>query len=134
MVLNSKDFVDSNRSLTHDNRFTCSLVVTSLFTNVPVQQTIEIIVNYFYSVNKLGFLNFCKKDFKKFLELALYDSYFIFDGSLYKQIDGCSMGNPLSPILANIFLCNFEANFLDKCPLDFKPRFYKRNVDDLHFV
>ena len=130
-VLNSKDFVDSIKSLTHhNNRFMCSLDVTSLFTNVPVQQTIDIIVDYFYSMNKPGFLNFCRSDFRKFLELALYDSYFIFSGELYKQIDGCSMGNPISPILANIFLCDFEANFLDKCPIDFRPCFYKRYVDD----
>ena len=41
------------------------------------------------------------------------------------------MGSPLGPILANIFLSHHEENWLNKCPMKFKPRFYRRNVDDI---
>ena len=30
--------------------------------------------------------------------------HFIFDGTLYKQIDGVAMGSPLGPSLSNVFL------------------------------
>jgi len=44
------------------------------------------------------------------------------------------MGNPASPVIANIFLCNFEKLFIDSCPNEFKPKFYKRYVDDTFLI
>ena len=41
------------------------------------------------------------------------------------------MGSPLGPILANIFLSHHEENWLNKCPIEFKPSFYRRYVDDI---
>ena len=35
-----------------------------------------------------------KTEFKELLSLATKDSHFIFDGTLYKQIDGVAMGPP----------------------------------------
>ena len=40
------------------------------------------------------------------------------------------MGLPLSPTLANIFLCYHESNWLENCPKEFKPIFFRRYVDD----
>ena len=41
------------------------------------------------------------------------------------------MGNPLGPTFANIFLCHHENNWLENCLELFKPKFYRRYVDDL---
>ena len=41
------------------------------------------------------------------------------------------MGSPLGPALANIFMCSFESIWLQDCPNDFKPVFYRRYVDDI---
>ena len=68
--------------------------------------------------------------FKKLLEIAILDCHFLFNKKIYKQVDGCAMGSPLGPILANIFMCNLEENFLNSCPASFKPLIYKRYVDD----
>ena len=35
-----------------------------------------------------------------------------FNNNLYKQTDGCGMGNPLSPVLANIFMCKPETDII----------------------
>ena len=35
------------------------------------------------------------------------------------------------PILANIFLLHHEEKWLNKCPVEFKPSFYRRYVDDI---
>jgi hypothetical protein len=48
----------------------------------------------------------------------------------YRQIDGMAMGNPLGPIFADIFLSFYEEKWLHECPIDFKPIFYRRYVDD----
>jgi len=40
------------------------------------------------------------------------------------------MGLPLSPTLANIFLCFYESTWLADCPDEFRPFLYRRYVDD----
>ena len=44
----------------------------------------------------------------------------IFDGKLYKQVDGVVMGSPLGSTLSNPFLVHLEKNWLQNCPSDFK--------------
>ncbi|MEL6606615.1 MAG: reverse transcriptase domain-containing protein, partial [Cyanobacteria bacterium J06614_10] len=56
--------------------------------------------------------------------------HFVFNGSLYKQVEGMAMGSPLGPTFANIFMCHLEQEYLSQCPNAFKPSFYKRYVDD----
>ena len=63
--------------------------------------------------------------------LATKESFILFNGQYYKQIDGVAMGSPLGPTLANIFLCHYEHKWLDRCPSSFKPLYFKRYVDDI---
>ena len=44
------------------------------------------------------------------------------------------MGSPLGPTLANIFLGFHEQNWLTNCPVEFKPRYYARYVDDIFLL
>ena len=67
--------------------------------------------------------------FKKLLCKVTKNTVFTFNGHLYKQIDECGMGNPLSPVLANIFMAKLESNFVR--PLNLL--FYDRYVDDCKF-
>ena len=45
------------------------------------------------------------------------------------QVDGVAMGSQLGPTLANPFLVHFEENWLQNCPSDFKPHYYRWYVD-----
>ena len=38
---------------------------------------------------------------------------FLFDVVVYDKVDGCAMGSPLAPILANLFLGHHENIWLD---------------------
>ena len=40
------------------------------------------------------------------------------------------MGSPLGLTLANAFLCFHEQIWLNECPDEFKPAYYRRHVDD----
>ena len=63
--------------------------------------------------------------------MALQNNFFNFDGKIYKQTDGVAMGSLSGPSLANTFLCFHEQIWLNDCPEDFKPVYYRRYVDDI---
>ena len=124
----AKEIVEQDSSL-----FMASLDVDSLFTNIPLDETINICTESIYDQNDTV-EGLSKSEFKELLSLASKESYFIFNEFLYKQIDGVAMGSPLGPTLANAFLCFYEKKWLDQCPNEFKPVFYRRYVDDIFLL
>ena len=87
--------------------FMAGLNVESLFTNISLEETIDNIINdLFLATDKVH--NFEREELKLLLTFAAYESFFIFDGEYYIQIDGVAMGSPLGSTLANAFLCHFE--------------------------
>ena len=86
-----------------------SLDVESLFTDIPLSETINNCVSDLHNKNLYnGKLS--KRDLFKLLETATSESSFIFDYLLYKQVDGVAMGSPLGPILANVFYAIMKKN------------------------
>ena len=83
------------------------LDVCSLFTNVPLDKTIQIFLTKLYSLPDPPTLP--RTVLEDLLEFATKKSHFIFDGQYY---DGVAMGSPLGPVLANIFMCHFEESWL----------------------
>ena len=104
----------------------CSFDVCSLFTNVPLDETIQICLTKLYSLPDPPTLP--RTVLKDLLEFATKKSHFIFDGQYYDQIDGVAMGSPLGPVLANIFMCHFEESWLTNN--QFRPSIWFRYVDD----
>ena len=37
------------------------------------------------------------------LEFCLKNTYFLFQGRYYEQVQGAAMGSPISPLIANLF-------------------------------
>jgi hypothetical protein len=105
------DFVNKVSGLCHDKEFLdflASFDVESLFTNVPLNETIEIILNDIYTTKNDRFHGLSRRQLKRLLEIATQKSHFLFDGEYYDQVDGVAMGSPLGPTLANIFMSHFE--------------------------
>ena len=99
-----------------------SLDVDSLFTNIPLDETIEICINeLFKDKDKIDGLS--KQQMKKLLTHATKMSFFIFDNKFYLQKDGVSMGSPLGPTLANAFLCFYERKWLEEAPMECRPTY-----------
>ena len=107
-----------------------SLDVDSLFTNIPLDETIDICVDNLCNDNENS-LNIPKHDFRNFHNIATIESFFLFNKKYCKQVDGVVMGIALGPVLANIFMCSFESIWLRDCSNDFEPLFYKRYVHDI---
>ena len=106
-----------------------SFDVESLFTNIPLDETINICLNKLF-LNSDVFEGFNRSQFKSLLEIATKNSFFVFNNKYYQQIDGVAMGSPLGPTLANVFLSYHETQWLADCPISIKPTLYKRYVDD----
>ena len=99
--------------------------VDSLFTNIPLKETIDYIIHKIY--NEKFLKPICKKLIQAVavqIDNTLHDSIQRF----YKQIDGCAMGGPLLVILADIHMVRTENEVVK--PMN--PSFYKRFVDDVY--
>jgi hypothetical protein len=129
-IKDSFSFVEEICNFRNDNFVMASFDVKSLFTNIPVDETIEIASNTLYSDGSVNTSSLAKADFSQSLELAVKDILFIFNNKLYTQFEGIAMGNPLGPTMANVFLCYHEKRWLDECPIEFKPVYYRRYIDD----
>ena len=110
-----------------DSYVLASFDIKSLFTNIPLDETVAIATESFFNSSNR---KFTKKFFSELLTSAVKDIIFLFNGKTYLQIDGVGMENPLGPTFANLFLCFYENNWLQNCPLQFKPKLYRRYVDD----
>ena len=95
-------FVSQIKNANLSKKFLVSYSVTSLFTIIALQETIDIAINLIFNPNPN--LNITRKELKKLFLFATSQTHFIFNSKFYNQIDGVAMGSPLAPVLANIFM------------------------------
>ena len=101
--------------------------VTSLFTNVPVQEIINILVEKAFTnnwFNSTSDLNLQKDQLTQLLRMASRDQLFQFDDQLY-SVKELLWGPPWS-FVGNMFMCHLEERLCDN---DLIPSFYRRYVD-----
>ncbi|VDP00050.1 unnamed protein product [Schistosoma curassoni] len=97
--LDSFDFVDSIRNINVTGKKMLSLDVTSLFTNVPLTETICFLCDYIEN-NNLD-MRIPKQYLKELLLRCTLNVQFRFNDAFYRQMDGVAMGSPLGPRLAD---------------------------------
>lgn len=128
-IINSSDFIDKIRSVNFSHRNVVSFDVVSLFTNVPLDTTLSWLEEFLVNTDFTFTIPF---DILKKLILLQNDLvYFEFNGKYYRQKFGLSMGAPLSPTLACIFMELFEKKFI--LP-QFPGMLWLRYVDDVFAV
>ena len=110
------------------NNFLVSFDVSSLFTNIPLNETIELALDYILSNNPE--VNISRKDLKKLFQFATSETHFHFNGEIYEQVDGVAMGSPLAPVLAKLFIGHHEQHWLIQKEV-LSVLFYERYVDDV---
>ena len=104
-----------------------SFDVTSLFTNVPLDYTINIILKRIYDQRELE-TKISRKEMKDLLLLCTKNVHFFYDNKLYSQKDGVAMRSPLGPVIAGIFTVDLERNVIPKLSIHMTT--WKRYVDD----
>lgn len=108
----------------------CSLDVSSLFTNIPLDKATDIAIENIRKYNKNLKLN--KTQLKELFKYCTKLSNFTFNNENYDQINGVAMGSPLAPIIAHLFMSNLEEN-ISKYKGK-KPEIYYRYVDDIFMI
>ena len=121
-------FVSQIKNANLSKNLLVSYDVTSFFTNIPLQEFIDVAINLIFNHNPN--LDITRKELKKPFISTTSQTHFIFSSKFYNQIDGVAMGFPLAPVLANIFMGFHESKWLHEYNLS-KPKFYLRYVDDI---
>ena len=104
-----------------------SFDVKSLFKNVPLNCTIDIILKRIYEKNELV-TSVTKNETKEMLILCTKNVHFTFESRTYVQTDVVAMASPLGLVLADIVMIELENSLLPK--LTKYITFWKRYLDD----
>ena len=99
-----------------------SFDVTSLYTNVPVNEAIDVCTELLY---KHTLMPIDKDTFKTLARIASCDVIFDTHGGFYKQVDGLAMGSPPAPHLANGWMSSFDKT------IQGNSKIYFRYMDDV---
>ena len=101
--------------------------MSNLFTNVPLDFTINLILKKVYG-KKMVKTKLKKEELKELLEMCTKELHFTFNDKIYQQTDGVCMGSPLGPVLANAFMVHLEETIVPK--LEDSMPVWRRYVDD----
>ena len=130
-ISDSFTFADYIRKLDGQiDSFMCLFAVSSLFTNVWLDETIAICADTLHNIPDS---QPCipKEVFVELLHSATSMVEFSFDNTIYTQIDGVAMGSPLGTASANVFVEYYEKKLFFKIS---KPAMYFRYVDDTFVI
>ena len=101
--------------------------VKSLFTNVPLDRTIDRTLKRIYDKHEIT-TNIGLKERKDLITLCTKNVLFTFNNEIYQQRDSVAMGSPLGSLLAGITMVELENSIVPK--LNSHLHFWKRYVDD----
>jgi len=120
-VKNSLHFVQILESLrVQPEDLMVSFDVVSLFTNVPIVGSLELLSHHF------------EDDILTLFKHVLTSTYFSFDAQFYEQMDRVTLGSPLSPVIANFFMEDFDKKAIEQAT--HKPVCWFRYVDDTFVI
>ena len=115
-----------------DEDMMVSFDVVSLFIRVPVSEALRVIEDLLADDDTLETrTTMLPTDIVSLTRLCLTTTYFQFGSAFYEQVEGAAMGSPLSPVIANIYMQDFEHRALT-APL--QPSLWLRYVDSTFFI
>ena len=127
-VSSSKEFMTTIKNVQVPSGYhMVSFHVKSLFTNVPLEYTIGLVLERIYNKGELV-TNITRSEMKEMLLLCTKDVHFSYNHDIYIQRDGVAMGSPLGPVLAGIFMVNLGRSLVPK--LNVFINFWRRYMND----
>ena len=127
-IKNSFELVENIKNINiPNNAKLISFDVQNLFPSIPPNETL-ILVEELLTKNNTNYI--IKQDILEALSVCLDQNYFEFDNTVYISKEGLIMGNPLSPLLAEIFMDNLE-KVIHQHNLSNNFLYWYRYVDDI---
>ena len=88
-----------------DDEIMVSFDVTSLYTNIPIIDTLNIIKDYVHSDDQFARKTAIPQDkFLDLVNLVLTTTWYTFNSQFYQQTDGVAMGGPASSTTVEIYM------------------------------
>ncbi|KAL9982212.1 hypothetical protein ACROYT_G011025 [Oculina patagonica] len=110
-----------------ENEVLVSFDVVSLFTAIPVDKACIYIKNKLEQDASLSSrTNLDINDIISLLQFTLSNNYFMFNDKIYKQVHGCAMGSPVSPVVANLCMEEIEESAINSSSVP--PKIWKRKL------
>ena len=110
-----------------------SFYVTSLYTNIPIIDTLNIIKDYVNNDDQFTRKTAIPQD--KFLDvvhLVLATTWYTFNSQFYQQTNGVTMGGPSSSTTAEIYMHAYECTAITTAL--HSPKIWERFVDDVYSI
>ena len=117
-VHNNEDFLQHLQGIQlGPDEVIISYDVKALFTLVPIQPALTIIKKFLEE--DLGLqerTSVAVRNIMCLLEFCLRSTYLSFQNQYYEQVEGAAMGSPISSIVANLYMENFETRAISTSP------------------
>ena len=112
-IQSTDELIQVIHTIKSNNGILALLDVENLFTNVPINETVDIIIKIIYNNPSLPPLKINPNILQKLLltwttEVLFHDDL----ANIYVQTDGVSMGSVLDPIFSNFYMSDLENKIL----------------------
>ena len=124
---------DEVKNLSLNDSVMYSFDIVSLFINIPLQFTLQLILDTIFKDNIETFYNLNKRRLKTLLNWAASSTTLQFQGKYYEQVDGIAMGSPIAPMLADVFM-NYVIEEALSASQQNRPTVLLRYMNDLFLV
>ena len=117
-VQNNKEFIHQIEGIElRSDEIIMSFDVKGLFTSVPIQPALNIIRKLLEENNELQHrTSMTVKHITSLLKFCLRRTYFTFQDKYYEQVEGATIGSPISPIVINLYMKDFKVKAMNTSP------------------
>ena len=116
-----------------DDEIMVSFDVTSLYTNIPIIDTLNIIKDYVNNDDQFTRKTAIPQEkFLDLVHLVLTTTWYTFNSQFYQQTDGVAMGGPASSTTVEIYMQAYERTAITTAL--HPPKVWERFVDDVYSI
>ena len=116
-IHNTQDFIEQIKDVKlKEDQCMMSYDIKTLFTSVPIQPALNTIQKLPEDKELQQRTTMSVENITTLLEFCLKSTYFTFQSRFFEQQEGAAMGSPINPIVANLYMEEFETKAISSSP------------------